>query len=229
MKKITLTLLIITCLISSNRLKAQDDANCGIVIDGTLVDKIDCWTFDHMYLVFPINDKYKKYDHIELTMRLGWDMKTSSSDAMFFREFTSQGFADNFGNGQYGVWKILTDKNKDEVECASCGGPYSRPKYNRKTFYVVDERKKTEGSFVQFELLAYTIVSYEFDQRGNKVPKYGAGTFLYKSKMIPIKVVHQGFKKIPFDLNAACPVTGTKVNLKVEASGAYVEEFGVVK
>ena len=45
----------------SFNLKAQDDANCGIVINGVLADSITCWSFDNMYIVFPVKPEFKKY------------------------------------------------------------------------------------------------------------------------------------------------------------------------
>ncbi len=64
MKK-TIAIITAALFFFNINLKAQDDPNCGFVVDGILVDSITSWSIGELSVVFPIKQNWKKYDFIE--------------------------------------------------------------------------------------------------------------------------------------------------------------------
>lgn len=239
-KKISCILLFTFFLISfiTTPSKAQDDSNAGIYIDGTFVDKIDCWTFDYMYMIFPISEKYKKYDKFYFNIYLSRAPHREYLSIYTFQiGFTTEQFYENFGDAKYGVWKFLRDKNLDTrvpLSYKRYGFPESSDNtaFRRSDFACQEEKKvgKYKGFpcsdySISFEVLGATANGFTYDGNGNKILIYGNHSYLYKSEKIPVTTC----KDCPWDINAACPVTGKKVDLKVEKSGAYLEHIGLIK
>lgn len=221
MKAIIKLFLLLTFF--SNQIKAQDDSNCGIYIDGAFVDKVDCWTFNYMYLIFPVNpEKYKKYQMIEVKIRAYWLTKSGEIDGntVWVREFSPETFSENFGTGKYGVWKLLTDKNNDKAFYTKTGGT-GYENFTRKDF------AKQKDAKYEFTVTGYISSGWGYDEAGQRIALYDrtAGAFLYKSEQIPAPQC----KKCPWDINTACAPTGKKVELKVEKSPAYKDEYGIIK
>jgi len=221
------SLVLCFMVLFSTNIKAQDDANCGIYIDGTIVDKIDCWTFDYMYLIFPIPplEKYSNYDLITVSYVKTYLTNTYTKEygnTVFSMRFTPQGFKDNFGNAKYGVYKFLMNKETRRLsdDQTETGTPWTRKQYagKEKYFYKDDE------SF-EVQVAGFTISAYQYDNNGGKYPVYGNGVFLYKSDKIP----HVQCKKCKWDENVPCTVTGKKVELKIEKSLAYNDNLGIIK
>jgi antitoxin component YwqK of YwqJK toxin-antitoxin module len=216
-KQILKTLILALALITSN-IKAQDDSKCGIYIDGTFVDKIDCWAFDHMYLVFPISaEKYKKYDMIEVKIRA----ITDDGSVSWVKEFTPETFFENFGDAKYGVWKFLTNIKTDKAFYVSNSITGSNV-YERKDF-----TKQPDATY-RFSVRGFMSEGWSYDGAGHKVGLYqrgeNGGAYLYKSSEIPAPKC----KKCPWGEGAVCNLSGNKIELKVEKSLAYKDEFGII-
>lgn len=227
MKKIILSGIVI--LLSCFTIYAQTDLS-GIYVDGMKAEKIDCWTFDKMYLVFPINDKYKKYDKLQVKLKLSYEGEDYPT--YFFLDFSPQSFSENFEGASYGVWKILTNKNKDEIS----GTDYYTTTYKRKDFAVTNE--EVDGWFLRIELYGYVLTGYSDDGYGNKKAQYGDGAAIYKSTQVPVSRCYEKdgglftkafAKKCPWDVNASCQVIGTTTELKIEESFAYRDDLGIIK
>jgi antitoxin component YwqK of YwqJK toxin-antitoxin module len=195
-------------------LKAQDDSNCGIVIDGVLVDKIDCWSFQEMNLIFPITDRHKKYDKIQLKL-CKYEKPDDTTPGGFSYDFSPQSFGDNFEGATYGVWKFLT-KDFEKGRLGYFGPFGGNILFKRKEF------SKRSGNFLEIVLTAYTITGYSYDSYGNKIPNYGNGLILYKSSKVEIL-------KSKYDKSVTCNPSGKKTELKIEKSPAYNDDFGIVK
>jgi antitoxin component YwqK of YwqJK toxin-antitoxin module len=198
MKKAITVLSIL--LMTINHSQAQNDPS-GIVIDYVKVDKIDCWSFDEMDLIFPYDrNKWNKYDMI--TVRLYWGPFVWVPFLDFTKNFTREKAEEYFSGSKYGVWKIMRDKKKDELSGV----------YKRKDF------AKSKSATLYVEILGY--VQKGFDVSGQAT--YSQPTILYKSKTIESI-------KCKYDAEAKCTLSGEKLDLKIDPSGGYDENFGIIK
>jgi len=220
--------------------KAQDDANAGIYVDGTFVDKIDCFTFDYLYCIFPITEKFKKYDMIYVNVKYDrtefnkWYPDGTQAIFWFQVSLTREQLTDNFGDAKYGIYKFLRDKTLDNRGAVYKDDAYGTHAVNlsfkRNQFAGWDEIKPGKYKFYKYkssismEVLGATANGYNIDAYGNRNVKYGDGVFLYKSSVVPIN----NCESCPWDINVSCPVTGKKVDLKIEKSLAYEEKFGLI-
>lgn len=177
--------------------KAQDDyPNCGILINGVLVDSIVHWNFKAMELVFPVKEEWNKYDAIHIGIRTYYDDKDNWDKRFFFLEFRDKQFSDNFSKGELGIIRMpymsdfqlyYGDKGYyfRDIWCDDnylfCSGWGKFEKFNKK-----DGNEKIIRLVV--EVAGYTISGYQkiYTNQGTvEVPIYGNETTLYRSKKIP--------------------------------------------
>jgi antitoxin component YwqK of YwqJK toxin-antitoxin module len=215
MKKL---LFVLTAFLTfSFNLFGQDDANCGIIIDGVKADTLDCWSFNEMDLVFPVNDKYKKYDQTTICLRFSNDAGNVGPEC-FYYHFSPQSFSDNFGNSPYGVWKFLHDKKNEIFSGVDYQGFPLR--YTRKSF--AQKHQRVSGWSFQLQIVGEVITGYSYDNNGDRLAEYGNGTFLYKSDKIP-------FIPSKYNESESCVIPGKKVDIKIEKSPAYQDNLGIIK
>ncbi len=223
MKK-TVVLIIAVMSFFCINLKAQDDPNCGIIIDGIKVDTINCLSFGEMNVVFPFDKiKWKKYAKTAIVIH--WDRKGKhpweNKAEIFLLEFQANQLDEYFNNDvEYVVWKFLRDKKTDDVEVTFSNG--EKRDFGRKK--IAYDLGMSEW---WLEVRGYTPTGdYHIDENGHSEAKYSNIT-LYKSKKV-FTPTDKGFQ-ISYKEAAPCPVKGTTLNLKIEPSGGYIDYLGVVK
>lgn len=219
-----------------------DLSQCGMEIDGVIADSIPCWTFDHMNLVVPMTDKYKKYDKIVIRLGMGMDNGRYGDDEDFAFPFTKESFEDNFGGAKYVVVKLLADKKTDKIEGDYDPNTTGGYKYydREKLAYDFYTGNGVHGAYMQLTFYGKTITGYNKDVYGNNTtPIYSAPTYFYIGKMVPIvRKKPKGFKsmlltytstKTNFDIDAPCQnIPGKKFDLKIE-NVPTAPGFGIIK
>lgn len=239
LKSLLLAFAII--LLTYTQSKAQENANAGIYIEGTFVDKIDCWSFKNMFFIFPISEKYKKYDNIILTITISYNNESSPSwpiKYIFQQELTQSAFSDNFEYSKYGVWKFLRSSQPADGRHAEfeerdgrLSFTYANSVYNKYEFAGFYEKKP--GKYVLEKRTNYVIYfdvkgrnnSDPYERIGNGPIMYKNDTYLYRSAKIPVN----NCTACTWDPNAACNLTGKKVELNIENSLAYKDHLGLIK
>lgn len=235
METLTKTLLAFAfLLLTFSNTKAQDDSNAGIYVDGTFVDKVSCWTFGYMYHIFPIREKYKKYDQVMLYFATWYkDASGNIKTEEYKKELSPEAFTNNFGDSQYGVWKFLVDGNADEKYPTDINNPYpGQLKVRFRRHFACHHSSKDGGKGwpcddykMIFRVYGGTVDGFKYDSQGKKVINYKYGTTLYESNIIPV----ENCQKCKWDMNAPCEVTGKKIPLNIEKSLSYDAEFGIIK
>ena len=191
--KILLTTICLSLLFTTNA-KAQDDANCGFIIDGVKADSITCWYFKDCYIVFPINEAWKKYDRLELTILHGFDNNGTpqvvQNEEPPTRTVSVNEFWELFSGQKYGAVKASASKN--DIDANVSEKILFEIKYS-----AMQERYKGEvlkNNYFSFEIKGLTISGYkeEYDQSQNaviKLPIYDNAATLYRGKWIQCKYV----------------------------------------
>jgi hypothetical protein len=194
--------LLILCIVFSFSVRSQADLS-GIIVDDVMVEKIECFSFNEMDLVFPYDkSKWNKYQAIRV--RLWWGPFTWVPYLECYQDFTREKASEYFGEGKYGVWKFMKSKKKDEF---LMGGIKTR-----KDFATAKEKT------IYFEVLGYVQTGMSI----SGTPTYAPPVTLYKSKSVEII-------KSKFDPDAQCSIQGTKMNITIKPSGGYDESFGIIK
>lgn len=185
MKSKLFTLLIVLNFFST---KAQDESNCGILIDGAIVDSIPCWGFKSLWAVFPIKSEWEKYDVIDV----GIVYKEASRDIdlrdFYYRKYIQQEFIDNFSNAELGVVRLM-GKNVDSHQKYPLINYWGHTA-NTALFSSSNPDKKSDKSphrkySFYMQVRGRTIVGYRSQYEGGG-PITNEGIILYKSKEIPI-------------------------------------------
>ncbi|OFY95964.1 MAG: hypothetical protein A3K10_03650 [Bacteroidetes bacterium RIFCSPLOWO2_12_FULL_31_6] len=219
MKKInTLFATICLSLLFTTNTKAQDDPNCGFVVDGVLVDSITSWALGDLSVVFPMKQSWKKYDLIQGYIFLT-NKKDSYAPVLLQFEFKPEDL-DEYSDAKYAVYNIFKKGAAHEVGKKYCGiygycnDCKSGGEYNTKP----ESDKKFEFSLV---LSGHKITSYIETYTNNtkvKQPLYDggrdnrgrslqtSGEVLYETKPTPYKVCFCSYDKKTYkkvtDINA---------------------------
>jgi len=223
-------------LMYQNPLKAQSDTTSGIYVDGMFVNKIDCWTFDYMYFVFPITEKYKNFDHVILFFTVSYhddfayEAPKKPIVYIFQQEFSKEKFNKNFGDAKFGVWKFLRDKTTDRRGTARIeqgGKQISELVWFKRNDFAAQTKMKS-GKYEGFKTSNYVVycdvIGFEEDSTLN-TPTNSKRVYIYSTPNIPVS----NCVECPWDINAPCPVTGKKVDLKIEKSLTNLDHLGIIK
>src|ERR1043165_2634713 len=147
-------------------LSAQDDANCGIVINGGLADSITCLSFDNMHIVFPVKPEFKKYKTYTLRLYYSTDGQINhesvSSNRYYVLYFSTEQLDTYFSTESvYGVWKFMPNKTDN----TQMGDEYSSGSNFRSREGFFDYVKKSKCKtcpttiYFQAELTGYNTIS----------------------------------------------------------------------
>jgi len=180
MKKSLFLLTAFLSLFITNT-KAQDDPNCGFVVDGVLVDSITSWSIGDLKVVFPILQSWKKFDFIEgiiyfdgTTESRGQYTRSRKIAKYYFRLKPED--LDAYSDAKYAIWTIIKKENEDRKKaiasdgyCTDCkaGGDYST--------MPVDENDKPIKPVIFMELRGHTITGNQASYGNSsavKVPVY---------------------------------------------------------
>jgi antitoxin component YwqK of YwqJK toxin-antitoxin module len=220
-------LLIISILVAFIA-KAQEEDNCGIIIDEVKVENVNCWSFDHLYAVFPIRENYKSFSYISL--RVLWnnvEFQVNDEDFTYaygwVMTFTPDQMATFFPGALYGVWKLLPDKSDmSQMKYRNFNWPSGiKSRSDLANYGKID--KSYVNAYFMVEVIGYNAIQ---SVDGSRNILKGNGVILYKSKKIPTTSCA---KKCDFDPNSPCTLPGNKFNLKVEDAGGYKENLGLIK
>lgn len=203
--------------------KAQDDPNCGILVDGILAESITSWELSDLSVVFPMKQAWTKYDLIEgeifLTGTQGSDGKNWPVILFQFKPEDLGEYAD----AKYVVYNILTKKlttkitgndivlggefNSELIKklfgfyyyCNDCkeGGEYNtKPKNSNPEIYLVLEGHKITSYLETYQnntKVKQPLYDGGRDYRGLSL--VGFGELLYETKHIPYKICYCSYDK----------------------------------
>lgn len=100
--------------INLNILSAQDLKQCGLILDGKLIDSVDCWNFKEAEVIFPVSEKWLDYDFVELRVAVLRKsdagiilMGTALQTSQCYFQFSKQQYKDWFASASFGKWNIL--------------------------------------------------------------------------------------------------------------------------
>ncbi len=205
MKKLTSLLIVLTASLLFFSMKMQtSDPNCGIVVDGVLVDSITCWSFKDLSIVSPVKPEWKKYDKIVVGIKLyNSDGKEEEicKDAVTNYEISYDLLKQDINDGQllnakYWVWTVFP---KDKEVINEVGGKktidFSKHAGKSRLISAIKfgSAPKTDYDFsahYEVTLLGYYQIGTEEAYNGTsyvRVPKYGNIEILWESKKVPIK------------------------------------------
>lgn len=216
MKTLTKTLLAFAfLLLFFSNTKAQDDANCGVYIDGVKVNQIECYSFGSLTVVFPYNPAYKNFTNVKITISVITYGTT--------KEITSAGLF-KYIKGNYMVYEILSkDEQATKGESMEAPGTDIEGKFvvrrstmmyysnssdlDKPTIDILVEGQKINGYTERYDPLTKRLV---------EEPKYNAEE-LYNLR-VPL-INRQKLKRgdpiytKEVDLSQPCSVSGTKVDV----------------
>ena len=233
MKRLTALLLTFFLTSISFHIKAQDDTNCGLLVDGILIDSLNCWTFKEIKAVVPIKSEWQKFDKVQV--RLRWYCTKYSTEVVNYYDFKPRDFKDGFlSTAQYGVMPLPNLKTENDRLIYAESYYWSN--------YTLNEEAPPLATSFQIEITGYfTTGTTETYVNGSyqKQPKYGDPEVLWKSKKIPsivtetpMKAAQKFFKKNPGKrlpaLTKQCSLTGKKFDLTIEQIN-YKEDFLIIK
>lgn len=181
MKTLNKTLLVFAILLFTfSNTKAQDDANCGIVINDVLTDSVTCWNAKEFFLVFPINPDWLKYDKIEIGLMTVYP---NGLKQFLYTPLTKKEFEDNLSKGQLGLIKITNGKQL-------YSNLTNRPIVSSLNIWSTFEKESKKDPNVQTSKQTIQIKGY-YITGNNKIysgnvevndPVYSKETILWKSK-----------------------------------------------
>jgi len=203
-----LCIVTVLFLMNINSGFAQDDANCGIVIDEILVDNIDCWDIKDAGVIFPVSPKWKNFDIVQLKLV---EQYPSSDGRIYDRGNFSYVYLSEFNldkpkvndwfkGANLAFWKVEINGQKTAQINSTC--------------IIFDDWAWDcpKNSYIVFQVLGYTQTG--MDAYGK--PKYNEPTVIYQTRKYPITgSVFR--KKIPGKGKTPCTESGKKVDLKFEA------------
>jgi len=170
------TLFCFMVLFSTNT-KAQDNANCGFLIDGKIVDSIPCWSFLKMQVVFPVKESWKEFDRIEIYIYHAISIFTP-------KKFVDCFFNPNTGSASLGAITVCSKASPT----SQWESPMFTNYYNPGTPFTVDDFKRKTGYSLVLKISGHRITgTKEVYENGGyvKKPIYDNGVNLYTSKEIP--------------------------------------------
>lgn len=185
-----------------NKVNAQDDTNCGTIVDGKLInDSIDCWSSKDFWISFPFKEEWMQYDRIELGIQ-------GFYNDFYYISFDKQEVLDNFSNASYAVIDFFKFINVSDNHGNSNLKDYAffykteknDPDVKRKNCNIQVKGKKINGYREGY---------------GNgvavKTPIYNEGTILYKSKPIVFVMYAQKWNKKAKSFTATAPIYEDKM------------------
>lgn len=157
--------------------------NCGLLIDGLIVDSIPCWNFSEMSVFFPIIEDWKKYDAINIVV--------GEKSINYQFRFTKEYFNDLFKGSSIGIVQLCKRKGpSDSPEWSSkfLDARYPDVAFNPK--YIFSHETGSHyydaGSYIfNIKIYGETISgTKEYYNNGQviKRPIYNDGVILYKTK-----------------------------------------------
>jgi hypothetical protein len=230
--KITKALFLLFSLLLTNTTKAQYETkytDCGVLIDGVLADKIDCWSFKEMFFVFPVKN-IKKCDRY--TIEYYGYLSTMRQRVLSIS--SREQFNDFYADGDLGI-VIVTNPHTDKTY----DGYQFRDTYSSvPADHTISEKdlKENNKMVITFygEMIVGSVETKNSQGQWEKTPKYGEKTMIY-SKVIslpPMCIKTKKSRKNPgndcvIDYNISCTITGKKFEHTVEIDPNY--SCGLVK
>lgn len=234
----TLFATICLSLLITTTTKAQDDANCGIVIDGVIADSISNWNFDKLSVVFPLNQDWKNlYHHLDIKLLYLQDVGSNAVNEYKYAEgsgFNAKDLESDYSDASHVVITFFhqyVGKGKDRIW--STGGK----DYHLNSYAYVSKKDygKKETIPTRYALIVtvkgVSITSYKevYSQTAGgfiKSPIFDEGKLLYKSKKVvyPVCITEAtrqearetGCPECKSILDPPCQVYGQKFNLQID-------------
>lgn len=207
-------------------IKAQDDPNLGVYIDGVKVSELNCYSFGNLTVVLPYNDVYSKFDKITIVFCNGTNPKKgvseSNKNSLELSNYSEKSIAPaalfKYVKGKYLIYEVFS-KDKQESNGDDLLIQYKKPvKRGTLQCYSTYSGKPEELFYVS--LLGMTATGQYNETYLNNGQFYKSPVMssedLY-SVQLPLKnrvklkmMADHNFKEV--DLSLPCSVTGTKVD-----------------
>jgi hypothetical protein len=233
MKNLLFAFTFLTFL--SFQTKAQDDPNVGFYADGVKVDKIDCYDFQDLKVVFLWNSEWAQYDYIKIQIQRGHPNTFKNGLTDKFEKAIPVSSINNYLKGKYIVYTIY---GKDKAPIDLCQKPYyddelpvsqvsnllpddakSLTKGNLKYDYALGKGKPSYDNLLKASIIGFTFknVKEEFSKECNCITKTKKYSFINLDKGFSLILAGRfnGGRKdmsAETDLTKPCTYTGTKVD-----------------
>lgn len=220
-----LKLIFATIFLFTTTLKAQDDPNVGLYMDGVKVSELKCYTFGTLTLVFPYNEAYANYDKIAFNFYDGADPVKGLSSHHSERLISPASFF-KYVKGKYFVFEIFS-KGVQQINCDNPNDPYDHGMVTRGSMKYYSTGILAEGTPEEVLYVGVTglmlsgeyVEGYNQDGTFYRYPKYDIEdlfhiqiTLLNREKLkIGLLSVDTPNNKA-LDLTEPCTETGTVVD-----------------
>ena len=222
---LTLSLFLLTLI--PMKTKAQDDPNVGFYADGVKVDKIDCYDFQDLKVVFLYNQEWSQYDYIKIRLHNGHPKAVKSGMGTVVEKAIPLSSINNYLKGKYIVYSIY---GKDKSPIDMCARPYQGDilptmqtklpkKGDLKYDGAIKKGKPSDDNVLNVSLIGFTFkgVTEEFDESCNCIQKTKKYSYTDIDKGFSLLLTGRftgGNKEISAetDLSNPCTYSGTKVD-----------------
>ena len=210
MKNLKLIFSTICLLVFTAILKAQDDPNVGIYVDGVKATELSCGSVKRLTAVLPYNSAYDNYDKFQISLLAtgsDWD----------YGYITKISLKANNIKGKYFVYDLYTEKS-DIINFKKDPGYETFTTRGILVYYNAMNGKPEEGLKIRLEGMSITSYTEKYDENCScikKEPQYtkeniGETEIPLKNR---IKVgVYKASKSAKVDMSQSCAVTGSKVD-----------------
>ena len=199
----TLITVICSLLFFTTNIKAQDSSNCGIWVDGTLVDSISNWNFKKIMFIYPLKMEWKdKYPVVQIQLGYYKDFNDPKEAPLLLDqgELKPEDYSD-YADAEYGVVNMCTNyTNHDGV--LTVGNTTQKLTHmaldkncDCKTWEPLPTKRALHAFVMGYKIIAYEEVYSQASNSIIKKPKFDRGTILYESKKVIYNICVCGYKK----------------------------------
>lgn len=207
--------------------KAQGDPNVGFYADGVKVDKIDCYDFQDLKVVFLYNQEWSQYDYIKISVQLGGAGQIKKGLGRIVEKAIPLSSIGNYKKGNYIIYTIYgVDKSPIDLCAKPNQGdllPTMQARFPTKGDLKYDgalkKGKPSDDAILNVYLTGLTFkgVTEEFNPACNCIEKTKRYSFTDLKKEFNLVLTGRftgGNKEryIETDLTKPCVYSGTKVD-----------------